>query len=177
MHVVDKGKIVVSVEIERIDLNAEFEMLNCLCILFRLKVGDSHGIMKLSAVFGFYYFFTSLECFDRLLVILHFIQSYSEIEKCFVAFCLSLIKKLNWHHFQLLPILDGQNILYIIFEILVNLIILISFTGLIQNLFFNFDAAILKGKNIILICLPSKYIFSVGCIINTLFVFRTCGLT
>ena len=52
MHVVDKGKIVVSVEIERIDLNAEFEVLNCLCILFRLKVGDSHGIMKLSAVFS-----------------------------------------------------------------------------------------------------------------------------
>jgi hypothetical protein len=73
VHIVDEGKIVVSVEIERINLNAEFEVLNCLGVLFRLKVGDSHGVMKLTAVFGFYYFFTSLECFDRLLVILHFI--------------------------------------------------------------------------------------------------------
>lgn len=177
MHVVDECQIIVSEEIKRIDLNAEFEMLNCLSILLRFKVGYAHCIMELSTILLFYDFLASLECFYCLLVILHFIQCYSKIEKCFVAFCLSLIKKFNGHHFQLFPILALQNFLHIIFEILINLIILISFTGLNLNLFFNINVTILKCQTIILICLLSEYIFPVRCIIQSLFVFGTCSLT
>ena len=73
VHVVDKGQIIVSVKIKRIDLNAEFEMLNCLCVLLRLKEGDTQCVMQLPAVLCLYNFLTPLECFNRLLVILHLI--------------------------------------------------------------------------------------------------------
>jgi hypothetical protein len=73
VHVVDKGQIIVSVKIKRINLNAEFEMLNCLGVLLKLKVGNTQCVMQLPAALYFYNFLTPLECFNRLLVMLHLI--------------------------------------------------------------------------------------------------------
>jgi hypothetical protein len=73
VHVVDKSQIIVSVKIKRIDLNAEFEMLNYLVVLLIFKVGKTPWVMQLAVVLCLYNFLTPLECFNRLLVMLHLI--------------------------------------------------------------------------------------------------------
>lgn len=47
VHVVDKGKIIVGVRVQGVELSTFSEMFNCNVVLFHFKVGESHVIVQL----------------------------------------------------------------------------------------------------------------------------------
>ena len=50
MHVVDEGKVVISVGMPRVDLGAYLEVLDSHRILFLLKVGQPKIVLELSVL-------------------------------------------------------------------------------------------------------------------------------
>lgn len=103
MHVVDECEVVVCREVVRIEVGAELEMLDCGVVSCNLEVCEAEVVLELSVVglelAGL------LEGFEGLCVVVHLVESHTQIEEPFRRLAIHPLQLLNRRDFELVPLL------------------------------------------------------------------------